>query len=80
MGEFQKLRGETILDDEEVVIAKKLSMLGLWCIQYNPSQRPSMSRVIQMLEGSIDIAIPPQPFPVDTSVQITASTESSSSM
>ncbi|GLJ28347.1 hypothetical protein SUGI_0557270 [Cryptomeria japonica] len=80
MGEFQKLRGKTIDDDEEVIIAKKLSMLGLWCIQYDPSQRPSMNRVVQMLEGAVDIIIPPQPFPVDTPVQITEFVESSSSI
>ncbi|XP_059077705.1 rust resistance kinase Lr10-like [Cryptomeria japonica] len=80
MGAFEKLRGKTIEDDEEVVIAKKLSMLGLWCIQYDPSQRPPMSRVIQMLEGAVDTVIPPQPFPVDTPVQITEFVESSSSM
>ncbi|GLJ28140.1 hypothetical protein SUGI_0552880 [Cryptomeria japonica] len=79
MGEFQKLTGKTIEDDEDIVI-EKLSMLGLWCIQYDPSQRPSMSRVIQMLEGTVDIIIPPQPFPVDTPVQITIFVESSSSM
>ncbi|GLJ11998.1 hypothetical protein SUGI_0181730 [Cryptomeria japonica] len=80
MGEFRNLRGENIADDEDEAIAKKLSMLGLWCIQYSPSQRPSMSRVIQMLEGTIDIDMPPQPFPIDTSVEIEASTESSSLM
>ncbi|XP_059076937.1 PR5-like receptor kinase [Cryptomeria japonica] len=69
MGEFRNLRGDNIADDEDEIIAKKLSMLGLWCIQYNPSHRPCMSRVIQMLEGTVDIAMPRQPFPIDTPVQ-----------
>ncbi|KAH9328253.1 hypothetical protein KI387_000361, partial [Taxus chinensis] len=77
-GEFAKLRKVNIADKEDESIAKKMSMLGLWCIQYNPSQRPSMSKVIQMLEGTVDITIPPHPFPVETSIETTASTESSS--
>ncbi|KAH7659324.1 Glycerophosphodiester phosphodiesterase protein [Dioscorea alata] len=31
----------------------KLSMIGLWCIQIRPSDRPSMSKVIEMLEGDV---------------------------
>ncbi|GLJ58058.1 hypothetical protein SUGI_1411640 [Cryptomeria japonica] len=80
MGEFQNLRGDNITDEEDEIVAKKLSMLGLWCIQYNPSHRPSMSKVIQMLEGTVDITMPPQPFSIDTPVQTAASTESSSSI
>ncbi|KAH9304352.1 hypothetical protein KI387_008756 [Taxus chinensis] len=79
-GEFAKLRKVNIADEEDESIAKKMSLLGLWCIQYNPSQRPSMSKVIQMLEGTVDITIPPHPFPVETSIETTASTKSSSSM
>ncbi|KAH9307120.1 hypothetical protein KI387_043792 [Taxus chinensis] len=78
MGEFRIMKEGNIADDENENIATKMTLLGLWCIQYNPCQRPSMSRVIQMLEGTIDIAIPPRPFPFETSVQTIASTESSS--
>ncbi|PIN08505.1 Serine/threonine protein kinase [Handroanthus impetiginosus] len=45
-------------------IAKKLSIVGLWCIQWHPSDRPSMKRVVQMLEGDEDnLTMPPNPFP-----------------
>ncbi|KAH9304382.1 hypothetical protein KI387_008786, partial [Taxus chinensis] len=74
MGEFGILKKGNISDDENENIATKMTLLGLWCIQYNPCQRPSMNRVIQMLEGTTDIAIPPRPFPFTI-----ASTESSSS-
>ncbi|KAM6561995.1 hypothetical protein CsatB_021993 [Cannabis sativa] len=38
-------------------------IVSLWCIQTNPSNRPIMSRVIEMLEGSVDsLEIPPKPF------------------
>ncbi|KAL5830514.1 hypothetical protein ACOSQ3_019982 [Xanthoceras sorbifolium] len=47
--------------DEE--IAKKLAIVGLWCIQWNPTERPSMTMVIQMLEGDLQsLDIPPKPF------------------
>lgn len=42
---------------------KILVLVALWCIQEDPAQRPSMSRVVQYLEGSIDVpANPPHPF------------------
>ncbi|XP_073119903.1 LOW QUALITY PROTEIN: PR5-like receptor kinase [Henckelia pumila] len=48
--------------DEEKAIGKMFSV-GFWCIQTVPSQRPSMSKVVEMLEGSLkSIQIPPKPF------------------
>ncbi|KAJ0095134.1 hypothetical protein Patl1_15178 [Pistacia atlantica] len=44
-------------------IAKKLAIVGLWCIQWNPTERPSMPLVLQMLEGDLQsLEIPPKPF------------------
>ena len=38
-------------------------IVNLWCIQTNPSARPSMTKVVQMLEGSLEsLQIPPKPF------------------
>ncbi|VVA38747.1 PREDICTED: rust resistance kinase Lr10 [Prunus dulcis] len=37
-------------DDGDVTIAKKLAIVGLWCIQWHPIDRPSMKVVVQMLE------------------------------
>ncbi|KAK4280777.1 hypothetical protein QN277_012355 [Acacia crassicarpa] len=39
---------------EENDIAKKMTIVGLWCIQTFPTQRPTISRVIEMLEGSLE--------------------------
>ncbi|XP_048445581.1 LEAF RUST 10 DISEASE-RESISTANCE LOCUS RECEPTOR-LIKE PROTEIN KINASE-like 2.1 [Pyrus x bretschneideri] len=56
--------------EEENKLARKMILVGLWCIQTKPSDRPSMSRVIEMLQGSIEaLQIPPKPvltFPVRT--------------
>lgn len=43
-------------------LVKKFSIVGLWCIQWFPSDRPSMKAVIEMLEQESMPAIPPNPF------------------
>ncbi|KAJ1684947.1 hypothetical protein LUZ63_016337 [Rhynchospora breviuscula] len=44
-------------------IVRKMAMVGLWCIQTLPANRPSMSGVVEMLEKSLDeLEIPPKPF------------------
>ncbi|XP_024169981.1 PR5-like receptor kinase isoform X2 [Rosa chinensis] len=48
--------------EEEKELARKMILVGLWCIQTKPSDRPSMSKVIEMLEGSTEaLQIPPKP-------------------
>ncbi|KAE9600260.1 hypothetical protein Lal_00046369 [Lupinus albus] len=43
-------------------IAKKLTLVGLWCIQTFPSDRPTISKVIEMLEGNMNsLEVPPKP-------------------
>ncbi|KAK6118991.1 hypothetical protein DH2020_047277 [Rehmannia glutinosa] len=50
--------------DDDGNIARRLTIVGLWCIQWCPTDRPSMKIVVQMLEGhDDDLAIPPNPFP-----------------
>ncbi|EYU21042.1 hypothetical protein MIMGU_mgv1a020230mg, partial [Erythranthe guttata] len=52
------------IDEEGNSIARKLSIVGLWCIQWCPADRPSMKVVVQMLEGECDdLTMPPNPFP-----------------
>ncbi|KAM7272609.1 hypothetical protein ACFE04_027272 [Oxalis oulophora] len=40
---------------------KKFVMIALWCIQEDPSLRPTMKKVTQMMEGSVDVPPPPDP-------------------
>ena len=48
--------------EEDNILSKKMFMVALWCIQLNPSDRPSMSRVVEMLEGKIEsLELPPRP-------------------
>ncbi|KAJ4841501.1 hypothetical protein Tsubulata_033672 [Turnera subulata] len=49
---------------EEIENVRKMTIVGLWCIQTIPSDRPSISKVIEMLEGALEtLKIPPQTFP-----------------
>ncbi|KAG7974646.1 hypothetical protein I3843_06G058200 [Carya illinoinensis] len=49
--------------EREKELITKMLMVALWCIQMKPNDRPSMSRVIEMLEGEVDcLQLPPRPF------------------
>ena len=51
------------MTSEENEIARTMLLVGLWCIQTKPSDRPSMSKVIEMLEGNLEaLQIPPKPY------------------
>ncbi|KAL7229979.1 hypothetical protein ACSBR2_008516 [Camellia fascicularis] len=55
--------GIQLRDDADAKIAKKLAIVGLWCIQWYPVDRPSMNVVVKMLEGDGDTLImPANPF------------------
>ncbi|OIT04671.1 PREDICTED: rust resistance kinase Lr10-like [Nicotiana attenuata] len=49
-------------NEDDSSIIKKLAIVGLWCIQWYPADRPSMKVVIQMLEGEGIPVMPPNPF------------------
>ncbi|GAU21252.1 hypothetical protein TSUD_11710 [Trifolium subterraneum] len=57
------------LTNEEMINVKKMFITALWCIQLKPSDRPSMNKVIEMLEGNIEnMEMPPKPslYPNET--------------
>jgi len=48
--------------EEESKIVKKMIMVGLWCIQMKPMDRPTMKNVVEMLEGDLEnLQLPPKP-------------------
>ncbi|XP_075099520.1 rust resistance kinase Lr10-like [Nicotiana tabacum] len=63
--QFDKEKEIEVLDethDDEMII-KKLTLVALWCIQMNPLDRPSMTKVVEMLEGELQaLQTPPRPF------------------
>ncbi|RVX12753.1 G-type lectin S-receptor-like serine/threonine-protein kinase LECRK2 [Vitis vinifera] len=40
---------------------EKFVMIAIWCIQEDPSLRPTMKKVTQMLEGAVEVSVPPDP-------------------
>lgn len=43
-------------------LVKKMTVVALWCIQMKPVDRPSMSEVLDMLEGGAELLqMPPKP-------------------
>ncbi|KAK4391172.1 G-type lectin S-receptor-like serine/threonine-protein kinase [Sesamum angolense] len=66
--EFEKGNVEGVLDkqlmesDIDMVQAMRVIKVSFWCIQERPSFRPTMGKVVQMLEGIADIHKPPPPL------------------
>ncbi|MBA0733528.1 hypothetical protein Gogos_017527, partial [Gossypium gossypioides] len=62
------------VSDDEKVMVRKMIITAFWCIQLLPIDRPSMSKVLKMLEGDIELCeIPPKPFhqlPLETSMEV----------
>ncbi|KAL8470769.1 hypothetical protein ACS0TY_033369 [Phlomoides rotata] len=53
---------ETMNKDECQLAKRKMIIVGLWCIQTYPRNRPSMSKVVEMLEGKLEsLHVPPKP-------------------
>ncbi|KAJ4758383.1 Kinase [Rhynchospora pubera] len=51
-----------MMDEEERTKAERMCKVALWCVQYQPNARPSMGKVVKMLEGEMDISAPVNPF------------------
>ncbi|XP_035548849.1 rust resistance kinase Lr10-like isoform X1 [Juglans regia] len=49
--------------EDERKLCKKMMIVALWCIQLKPSDRPSMMKVIKMLEGDVEcLQVPLKPL------------------
>ena len=70
------VRPDEVITTKENEIAKRMTIAGLRCIQTFPNDRPTTSRVIEMLEGSMNsLEMPPKPM---LSSPTRSATESSS--
>ncbi|MBA0758973.1 hypothetical protein Gotri_021917, partial [Gossypium trilobum] len=62
------------VSDDKKVLVKKMIITAFWCIQLLPIDRPSMSEVLKMLEGDVELLqMPPKPFhqlPLETSMEV----------
>ncbi|XP_057798656.1 LEAF RUST 10 DISEASE-RESISTANCE LOCUS RECEPTOR-LIKE PROTEIN KINASE-like 2.7 isoform X2 [Salvia miltiorrhiza] len=66
--------GNEINDEDNERVKKtirKMTIVALWCIQMNPNDRPSMNKVLEMLEGNVEcLRIPDRP---SESIQVAVS-------
>ncbi|KAL3850074.1 hypothetical protein ACJIZ3_011956 [Penstemon smallii] len=56
----KEFRTEALRDRERL---ERFLMVGIWCIQEDSSLRPTMRKASQMLEGIVEVAVPPCPSP-----------------
>ncbi|MBA0635144.1 hypothetical protein Godav_025659 [Gossypium davidsonii] len=63
-----------VSNDEKAMVKKMVIITTFWCIQLLPSGRPSMSKVLKMLESNVELLeMPPKPFhqlPLETSMEV----------
>jgi Protein kinase domain/D-mannose binding lectin/S-locus glycoprotein domain/PAN-like domain len=72
-GDFAKILDQRVvcvdLDMEQIERALKVCF---WCIQEQPSLRPSMGKVVQMLEGIMEVErAPPPRVPLEATLNVT---------
>ncbi|RWR75560.1 G-type lectin S-receptor-like serine/threonine-protein kinase LECRK3 [Cinnamomum micranthum f. kanehirae] len=52
-------------DDEEALrdrnMLERMVMVAIWCVQEDPSLRPSMKRVVRMMAGVAEVSVPMDP-------------------
>ena len=65
---YQQGRLDLLVEDDREALkdTKKLDrfvMVAIWCLQETPSLRPTMKKVMLMLEGIVQVFVPPSPCP-----------------
>ncbi|KAF5726420.1 S-locus lectin protein kinase family protein putative isoform 2 [Tripterygium wilfordii] len=82
-GDVLSLLDPRLEENADVAELTKVCKVACWCIQDDETFRPSMGQVVQILEGVVDVSMPPLPRSlqmfVDNQEHIIFFTESSSS-
>ncbi|KAB5565119.1 hypothetical protein DKX38_005173 [Salix brachista] len=65
-GTLDVLTGDDTEAMNDISTLERLLKVGIWCIQEEPSIRPTMRKVTQMLEGVIEVPAAPNPYPYST--------------
>ncbi|ESR59191.1 hypothetical protein CICLE_v10017816mg [Citrus x clementina] len=67
-GKLDALVGGDMEAMNDVECLEKLVMVSIWCIQEDPSLRPTIKKVLKMLEGVVEVSVPPNPYPFSSSM------------
>ncbi|KAI3951628.1 hypothetical protein MKW92_051568 [Papaver armeniacum] len=70
---FKKGKLQDLVEDDDEVMNdmgrfERLVVIAIWCIQEEPLVRPSMKKVTQMLEGVLEVSVPPCPYQLNSHV------------
>jgi serine/threonine protein kinase len=60
-GDVASLVDEKLSSDVNLEEAKRLCKVACWCIQDDELDRPTMGEVVRILEGLLDLEVPPMP-------------------
>jgi serine/threonine protein kinase len=77
-GRFDDVMAASGIPAKDREKAERMCKVALWCVQYQPEARPSMSSVVRMLEGEEEMARPVNPFTYMASLHTIFSSSSSS--
>jgi hypothetical protein len=55
------IQAEAYDSARSMATAEHMVKTALWCMQFSADHRPSMQKVVEMLQGTIDIDEPPNP-------------------
>lgn len=58
VGEVMDKRLGNVYNTEE---ARRVALVAVWCIQDDEAMRPTMGMVVKMLEGLVEVSVPPPP-------------------
>ncbi|KAJ3704627.1 hypothetical protein LUZ61_008332 [Rhynchospora tenuis] len=62
IGEMDVVLAIANIEEKYTEKAERMCKVALWCVQYRPDERPTMSSVVRMLEGEQEIEDPADPF------------------
>ncbi|OEL35918.1 hypothetical protein BAE44_0003063, partial [Dichanthelium oligosanthes] len=55
------LLGKGLIDGVNKRELERACKVACWCVQGNESSRPTMGEIVKILEGLIDVEVPPVP-------------------
>ncbi|XP_047969904.1 rust resistance kinase Lr10-like [Salvia hispanica] len=74
--EIETEKGQDNNANDENASVRKMTIVALWCIRMSPDDRPSMNKVLGMLEGDVERLQMPE-YPSSQSTQIAGNEEES---
>ncbi|XP_051118504.1 G-type lectin S-receptor-like serine/threonine-protein kinase LECRK3 [Andrographis paniculata] len=60
-GMVEEMVGEAVAAEERAAVVRAVKV-GIWCVQEDAAVRPRMGEVCRMLEGVVEVEVPPCPY------------------